>query len=238
MAYRSRSRSPGRRGDSDVRYDSPRRTNRSPSPRRYRSPPRRRSHSRSPPRRSGSSREETRNSSSLFVGNLPYHLRERDVIDIFEKFGPVKLCTVGVNKKTGQSMGYCFISFEDRRDAEDAYDKYQGYNLDGRRLRIDWDAGLERKQQSRGDRPPRRHASPGRRRSRSPRRRSPSPGATRRSRSPPPPPPRRRSRSPVGGSSGGDRKRSRSPPAAANVPSRRSRSPVDHNEDKKRRIDD
>ncbi len=53
----------------------------------------------------------------------PLH-RDRDVREFFEKIGPVKSAVVGMNKNTGQSKGYAFVHFEDRRDAEEAFNKY------------------------------------------------------------------------------------------------------------------
>ena len=81
--------------------------------------------------------------------NLPYSFRERDVIEYFERCGPIRNITVGFNRRTGQSKGYAFVEFEHRRDAEDAFDRYNGYDFDGRRLRIDWDVGLDKKVQGR-----------------------------------------------------------------------------------------
>lgn len=60
----------------------------------------------------------------MFVGNLPYHFRERDLSDYFGKCGRIRNITVGLNKIKNQSKGYAFVDFEDRRDAEDAFDKY------------------------------------------------------------------------------------------------------------------
>jgi len=66
---------------------------------------------------------ELRESTTLFIGNLPYHLRERDVADYFGKCGRLRGVTIGFNKRTGQSKGYAFVEYENRRDAEDAYHK-------------------------------------------------------------------------------------------------------------------
>jgi len=220
MSYRSRSRSPVRRDSSpgsprrrspsprSYRRYSPRRSpyRRSPSHnRRYsRSPPRYRRYSRSPPRRPYYRRQRSprvfgsendrKESSTLFVGNLPYQFRENDVADFFEKSGRLSNITVGINKETGHSKGYAFVTFSDRRDAEEAFNKFQGFVLEGRRLRIDWDVGLEKKQKVRDNRGAQR--SPQRRRSPA---RSPSP-ARNGSRSPAKSPDRKRSRSPVDGS--------------------------------------
>jgi len=86
-----------------------------------------------------------RESTCLFVGNLSYNIRERELRDYMERCGRVKSVTVGVNTHTGQSKGYGFVEFEDRRDAEEAVEKYNGMDIDGRKLRIDWDLGIDKK---------------------------------------------------------------------------------------------
>jgi len=169
----------------------------------------------------GGSESDKRESTCLFVGNLPFHFRERDVADYFERCGRTRNITVGYNRKTNQSKGYAFVEFEDRRDAEDAFDRFQGYEMEGRRLRIDWDAGLDRKVATGYNRPrrsPGRRGSPRRYRSPSPRGRTPSP--RRRSASP-----RRRSPSPRRRSPSPRRSHSPSPVAAARVSPNRSPSP-------------
>lgn len=47
------------------------------------------------------------------------------------------------------------MEFEDRRDAEDAFDKYRYYAVEGRKLKLDWDVGLQKKDEARVDRPSR-----------------------------------------------------------------------------------
>jgi len=171
------------------------------------------------------SERELRDSTTLFVGNLSYHMRERDLADYFSKCGRLRNVTVGINKRTGQSKGYGFVEFEHRRDAEDAYERFNGYNIDGRRLRVDWDVGLDRKQNffgGRGRSPPRRRSpsprgrSPRRspRRSRSPARARHSPSPSKSPRSPAKRSPSPRDRSPHASNKERSpaRKRSRSPP--------------------------
>jgi len=84
-------------------------------------------------------------SSTLFVGNLPYNFHEREVRDLFERCGRLGDISIGINKRTGESKGYAFISFEERHDAETAFNRYNGFEIDGRRLRLDWDIGYEKK---------------------------------------------------------------------------------------------
>jgi len=96
-------------------------------------------------RNMGTERDRT-NSTTLFVGNLPHHYREKDIIDTFERCGRLRSVTIGINKRSGQSGGYAFVEFEDRRDSEEAFDKFSGYAIEGRKLRLDWDIGLDKKQ--------------------------------------------------------------------------------------------
>lgn len=35
-------------------------------------------------------------------------------------------------------ISFAFVEFEDRRDAEDAFEKFDGFSVEGRRLRLDW----------------------------------------------------------------------------------------------------
>ncbi|CAG8554628.1 13451_t:CDS:10, partial [Racocetra fulgida] len=90
---------------------------------------------RGPPRRSKpidrGSEKERRDSTTLYVGNLPYAFREQDVADMFERYGRLRKVTVQIDHYTGRNKGFAFVEFEDRRDAEDAFDKYNGTNVEG-----------------------------------------------------------------------------------------------------------
>jgi RNA recognition motif-containing protein len=63
-------------------------------------------------------------STTLFVGNLPFNIRERELEDIFAKNGKLRHVKVGFNPRTGTSYGYGFVEYMDRRDAEEAFKKY------------------------------------------------------------------------------------------------------------------
>ncbi|KAJ3117647.1 Rho GTPase [Phlyctochytrium bullatum] len=92
------------------------------------------------------SEEDRRSTTQIFMGNLPYSYDERDVRDLAEKYGRVVDCTLPMDRFTGKNKGFCFIQFEDRRDAEDFFEEIsRNGNIDGRRLKIDWDVGKEKK---------------------------------------------------------------------------------------------
>lgn len=89
--------------------------------------------------------EDRKTTCNIFIGNLPYSYTESDIADMFEQYGRLKRITVPLDNRTHNNKGFAFVEFENRRDAEDAYDKYRGCTLGGRAIRIDWDVGKEKK---------------------------------------------------------------------------------------------
>lgn len=76
----------------------------------------------------------SRASRTLYVGNLPGDIQEREVEDLFYKYGPI----VDIDLKIPpRPPGYAFIAYEDARDAEDAIRGRDGYKFDGYRLRVE-----------------------------------------------------------------------------------------------------
>ena len=69
-----------------------------------------------------------RQSTTLFFGNLPYGVTERELEDVVADFRPVNV-SVGFNYRTNQSKGFAFVEFETRRDAEDAFRKFDVFFL-------------------------------------------------------------------------------------------------------------
>ncbi|XP_013786254.1 serine/arginine-rich splicing factor 4-like isoform X2 [Limulus polyphemus] len=75
--------------------------------------------------------------SQLFVGRLPLDVRERDIENIFEKYGRLLRCDV----KYGTGMAYAFVDYDDRRDAEDAIKYENGRELRGQSIVVEWARG-------------------------------------------------------------------------------------------------
>ncbi|KAI5072427.1 hypothetical protein GOP47_0012533 [Adiantum capillus-veneris] len=79
-----------------------------------------------------------RSSCTLYVGNLPGDTREHEIEDLFRKYGPI----VDIDlKMPPRPPGYCFVEFEDPRDAEDALNGRDNYNFDGNHLRVEFAHG-------------------------------------------------------------------------------------------------
>ncbi|XP_064394758.1 probable splicing factor, arginine/serine-rich 5 [Halichondria panicea] len=73
----------------------------------------------------------------LFVGRLPRSCQEKDLEDIFYRYGKMLRCDI----KTGLKMSYGFIEYEDKRDAEDAIDGEHGRDMMGSRIVVEWARG-------------------------------------------------------------------------------------------------
>mmetsp|Transcript_6977 Transcript_6977/g.13002 ORF Transcript_6977/g.13002 Transcript_6977/m.13002 type:complete len:312 (+) Transcript_6977:375-1310(+) len=69
----------------------------------------------------------------LYVGNLDFRTDQEYLKDKFRKFGPIDDVFIPRDGR-GDSRGFAFITFEDRRDAEDAVDRMHDSRLDGRRI--------------------------------------------------------------------------------------------------------
>ncbi|KAF7804858.1 Pre-mRNA-splicing factor SF2 [Senna tora] len=75
-----------------------------------------------------------RSSTTVYVGNLPGDIREREVEDLFLKYGHITHIDLKVPPRP---PGYAFVEFEDAQDAEDAIRGRDGYDFDGHRLRVE-----------------------------------------------------------------------------------------------------
>lgn len=73
----------------------------------------------------------------VYVGNLPPDVRNKDIEDLFQKFG--KITYIDLKNKKGPP--FAFLEYEDRRDAEDAIRGRDGYDYDGYRLRVEFPRG-------------------------------------------------------------------------------------------------
>lgn len=70
---------------------------------------------------------------NLFVAGLPYDLDDAELLEFFEKFGPVKSAKVAIDKETGKSRGFAFVDMVNDEDGkfavENLTDIYLGKKL-------------------------------------------------------------------------------------------------------------
>eukprot|EP00602_Paraphysomonas_sp_CaronLab_P008377 CAMPEP_0185024904 /NCGR_PEP_ID=MMETSP1103-20130426/8071_1 /TAXON_ID=36769 /ORGANISM="Paraphysomonas bandaiensis, Strain Caron Lab Isolate" /LENGTH=303 /DNA_ID=CAMNT_0027557989 /DNA_START=61 /DNA_END=973 /DNA_ORIENTATION=- len=74
----------------------------------------------------------------IYVGNLPMDVKEREVEDLFYKYGRIR----DIDLKTpSRPPAYAFVSFEYQEDADAAIRGRDGYDFDGDRLRVEYSKG-------------------------------------------------------------------------------------------------
>ena len=72
----------------------------------------------------------------LYVGNLSYNTTDGTLKDLFAQVGEVASAIVIMDKMTGRSKGFGFVELTNDADAETAIAKYNGLDVDGRKLTV------------------------------------------------------------------------------------------------------
>src|SRR6187431_3147964 len=70
----------------------------------------------------------------LYVGNLPYQVRDSDLEQAFSQFGQVTSAKVMMERETGRSKGFGFVEMGSDAEAQAAINGMNGQALDGRPL--------------------------------------------------------------------------------------------------------
>ena len=73
----------------------------------------------------------------LFVGNLAYTVTEDELRELFASIGACESISIVLDRDTGQSRGFGFVTMAGADDAERAKKQLDGTDLKGRRLRVD-----------------------------------------------------------------------------------------------------
>ncbi len=72
----------------------------------------------------------------LYVGNLSFETTENDLQDLFEKHGAVNEVHLMMDRMTGKSRGFAFVTMNDDTQAKAAMGAANGHELNGRALRV------------------------------------------------------------------------------------------------------
>jgi RNA recognition motif-containing protein len=72
----------------------------------------------------------------LFVGNLSFDTSSEQLRDLFGETGEVVSVTVPIDRDTGRPRGFAFVELSTTEQAAAATEKFNGYELDGRALRV------------------------------------------------------------------------------------------------------
>jgi RNA recognition motif-containing protein len=76
-------------------------------------------------------------SATLYVSNLPFSITELELRHFFEAYGAVRSAKLVLDRTTGMSRGFGFVTLEASEAAERALHALDGTELGGRRLHVD-----------------------------------------------------------------------------------------------------
>lgn len=72
----------------------------------------------------------------LFVANISFEATEEAVRALFEEVGDVEDFYFARDRDTGRPRGFAFVTMADTKDAETAIERFHGYEVGGRDLRV------------------------------------------------------------------------------------------------------
>ncbi len=64
-------------------------------------------------------------------------MNEGDIVIVASQFGEVVDCRIARDQKTGKSLGFCFLAYEDQRSTVLAVDNLNGQTICGRQVMVD-----------------------------------------------------------------------------------------------------
>ncbi|XP_012562219.1 uncharacterized protein LOC100201184 [Hydra vulgaris] len=72
----------------------------------------------------------------LYIGQLDYNADERDLEDLFGKYGTVVKVSIIKDRETQRPRGFAFVEFDSEEDAEAAIDGCNGQDVNGRQITV------------------------------------------------------------------------------------------------------
>ena len=72
----------------------------------------------------------------MYVGNLSFESTENDLQDLFEQHGAVNEVHLMMDRMTGKSRGFAFVTMNDAEQAKAAMSATNGKELNGRALNV------------------------------------------------------------------------------------------------------
>jgi RNA recognition motif-containing protein len=75
-------------------------------------------------------------SSKVFVGNLDFKTTKEEVQSLFAQIGEIRDVFLPTDRESGRPRGFAFVEFASDDDAAKAIEKFNGYQLSGRALRV------------------------------------------------------------------------------------------------------
>ncbi|OGK08945.1 MAG: RNA-binding protein [Candidatus Riflebacteria bacterium GWC2_50_8] len=72
----------------------------------------------------------------IYVGNLPYSVRDAELEELFAPYGEVTSANVIIERETNRSKGFGFVEMPSKTDAENAIAQLNNKEINGRGLKV------------------------------------------------------------------------------------------------------
>ncbi len=72
----------------------------------------------------------------LYVGNLPFSATDDSLRDLFGQCGTVTDVMIALDRQTGRSRGFGFVTFSTDEEANAAIGKFHGSDMEGRTIQV------------------------------------------------------------------------------------------------------
>ena len=72
----------------------------------------------------------------VFVGNIPFETTKEQLVELLSSVGEVRDAYLPLDRATGRPRGFAFVEFATQDEAAEAIDKFNEYELGGRKLRV------------------------------------------------------------------------------------------------------
>lgn len=86
---------------------------------------------------------------NIYVGNLPFTSSEEELERLFQQYGEVVSVRIITHRDTGRSRGFGFVEMSDDEQARSAISALNGYEFQGRSLRVNESQTREQRGNSR-----------------------------------------------------------------------------------------
>lgn len=73
---------------------------------------------------------------NIYIANIPFKANENEVRELFERYGQVASVKIILDRETQKSRGFGFITMNDDKEATQAIEALNGYNMMGKTLSV------------------------------------------------------------------------------------------------------
>ncbi|KAF1080516.1 MAG: RNA-binding protein [Candidatus Rifleibacterium amylolyticum] len=72
----------------------------------------------------------------IYVGNLPYSIRDAELEELFRPYGDVTSANVIIERETNRSKGFGFVEMPEASEAQNAIAQLNNKEINGRGLKV------------------------------------------------------------------------------------------------------